>query len=117
MENTAHGNSHLELQTTQARTCGIKPTQEPESLRERTTGGGETTNKHEQPTNTNTKEEQQQQRRQTERPTQEAPPPPKVSGALCGVADHDTNEKQNHRPTGEGEGGPSTRSDKLYHAS
>ena len=50
MEKTAHDNWHLELQTTQARTCVIKPSQEPESPREQTTGGGETTNKHEQPT-------------------------------------------------------------------
>ena len=81
-------------------------------------GQQQTNTSNQRDTNTKEGQQQQQQRGQAKRLTQEAPPsPPKVSGALCGVAGHDTNEKQKHRATGEREGGPSTRSDKLYHTS
>ena len=116
-EKTARERKHLEPHTTQARTCGIEPTQIPDSLREHNRRQ-ENNKQHEQPTKheheggttTTTRANKATHTRSSTLPT------PQKSGALCGEADHDTNEKQNQTTTKEGEGGPSTRRDKLYNA-
>ena len=117
-EKTAHKSRYLELHSTQARTCGIEPTQIPDSLREHNRRQ-ENNKQHEQPTkheNEGGTTTTTRTNKATHTRNSTLPPPKGEWSFMRGGRPRHERKKQNHTTTEEGERGPSTRSDKLCNA-